>query len=56
MKSRMKMEDRILSVVAFGCYVFALIAYGVVIYALVRLSRTAYGNLGQGFYLMASQF
>ncbi len=56
MKSTMKMEDRILSVVAFACYVFALTASGVATYALVTLSQTAFGNLGQGFYLTASQF
>jgi hypothetical protein len=56
MKSTMKMEDRILRVVAFGCYAFALIACGLATYSLVTLALTAYGNLGQGFYLTAPQF
>jgi hypothetical protein len=56
MKSMMKMEDRILSIAAFACYVFALTACGVATYALVTLSLTAYGNLGQGYYMTTSQF
>ena len=56
MKSTMKMEDRILSVIVFACYLFALTACGVATYALVTLSQTVYGNLRQGFYLTASQF
>jgi hypothetical protein len=56
MKSAMKMEDRTLSVLAFGCYVFAMTACGVATYTLLALSQTAYGNLGQGLYLSASQF
>lgn len=56
MKSTMKMEDRILSVAAFACYVFALTACGVATYALVTLSLTAYGDLGRGLYLTASLF
>lgn len=56
MKRTMKMEDRLLGVAVFACYVFALTACGVATYALMTLSRTAYGNLGRGFYLTASQF
>ena len=56
MKSTMKKEDRILSVVAFGCYVFALTACGVATYAVVSLSQMAYGNLGQGLYMTVAQF
>jgi len=56
MNCTMKMEDRTLRVVAFGCYVFALTACGAATYALVALSHAAYGNLGQGLYLTASQF
>lgn len=56
MKSTMKMEDRIMGVAAFACYAFALTACGVVTYALVTLSLAAHGDLGQGFYLTASQF
>ena len=56
MKSTVKMENRILSVAAFACYVFALTACGIATYALVTLSLTAYSDLGQGFYLRASQF
>jgi hypothetical protein len=56
MKITMKTEDGTLSVVAFGCYVFALAACGVATYTLVALSQAAYGNLGRGLYLTASQF
>jgi hypothetical protein len=56
MKSTMKMENRILSALAFACYVFALTVCGVATYALVMLSLTAYSDPGQGFYLRASQF
>lgn len=56
MKSTMKMKDTILSMAAFACYVFALTACGITTYALVTLSLTAYGDLGQDFYLRASQF
>lgn len=56
MKSTTKREDRALSFVAFGCYVFALTACGAAAYALVALSQAAYGNLGRGLYLTASQF
>lgn len=56
MKSMMNMEDRILSIAAFACYVFAFTACGITTYALLTLALTAYGNLGQGFYLMARQF
>jgi hypothetical protein len=56
MKSAMKMEDRILSVIAFACYLLALMTCSLAIYALVMLSQKAYGNLGQGFYLTASPF
>jgi len=56
MKSTMKMEDRILSVTVFACYVFALTTCGVATYALVVMSLTTYGNLEQGFYLTTSQF
>ncbi|MBA2731529.1 MAG: hypothetical protein H0U54_01420 [Acidobacteria bacterium] len=56
MKSTMKMEDRILSVAAFGCYVFALTACGVATYALVTLSLDASGDLGKSLYLTTSQF
>lgn len=56
MKITMKMEDRTLSFVAFGCYVFALTACGVATYTLVALSQAIFGNLGQGLYLTASQF
>jgi hypothetical protein len=56
MKSTMKVEDKTLRVVAFGCYVFALTACGVATYTLVALSQAVYGNLGQGLYLTASQF
>ena len=56
MKSTMKMEDRTLRAVAFGCYVFALTACGVTTYTLVALSQTVYGSLGRGLYLTASQF
>jgi len=56
MKSTLKMEDRTLRVVAFGCYVLAMTACGVATYTLVVLSRAVYGNLGQGLYLTASQF
>ena len=55
MKSTMKMEGRILRVAASACYAFALTACGIATYALVTLARTAYGELGQGFYLAASQ-
>jgi hypothetical protein len=55
MKITMKVEERALSFVAFGCYVFALTACGAATYALVALSQAAYGNLGQGLYLTASQ-
>ena len=56
MKSTMKMEDRTLRVVAFGCYAFSLTACGVATYTLVALSQAIYGNLGRGLYLTASQF
>lgn len=56
MKSTSKMEDRILRVIAFGCYVFALTACAAVTYALVMLSLTASGGLGQGLGLTASPF
>ena len=56
MKRTMKMEDRILSIIAFACYVLALTACGIATYALVTLSLTAYSDLGKGFYIMASQF
>lgn len=56
MKSRMKTEDRILSVVAFACYVFALTACGIATYALLTLSLTGYGDPGRGLYPSASQF
>jgi len=56
MKSTMKMEDRILSAAVFTYYVIAMTACGVATYAVVTLSQTAFGNLGQGFYLTASQF
>ncbi|HEX8687123.1 MAG TPA: hypothetical protein VF654_11495 [Pyrinomonadaceae bacterium] len=52
----MKMEDRILGVAAFACYLFALTASGVVTYALITLWKAAYGGLGRGVYLAASQF
>ena len=54
MKSTMKTEDRILCVVAFACYSFALTACGIAAYALVTLSLATYDNLGQGFYMTAS--
>ena len=56
MKLTTKTEDRTLSFVAFGCYFLALTACGVATYTLVALSRAAYGNLGHGLYLTASQF
>ncbi len=56
MKSTKKTEGRTLSVVAFGCYAFALTACGVATYTLVALSQAVYGNLGRGLYLTASQF
>ena len=56
MKSTLKMEDRILSGIAFGCCVFALTACGVATCALVMLSQAANGGLGQGLRLTASQF
>ncbi|HZH29816.1 MAG TPA: hypothetical protein VEY11_03560 [Pyrinomonadaceae bacterium] len=56
MKSTLHIEDRILSVAVFACYVFALSACGVAAYTLLTLSRAAYGNLGRGLYLTASQF
>lgn len=49
-------EDKILGVAVFACYVFASTACGLAAYALLTLSRTAYGNLGRGLYLTASQF
>lgn len=52
----MKMEDRILGVAAFACYLFALLASGAVTYALITLGKAAYGDLGRGVYLTASQF
>lgn len=51
----MKMEDRLLSVAVFACYVLALTACGLATYALLALSRTAYGGIGRGFFLTASQ-
>lgn len=56
MKSTTKVEDRILSIAAFGCYALAMTACGVATYTLVALSRTMYGDLGRGLYLTASQF
>lgn len=56
MNSTMKMEDTILSVAAFACYVFALTTCGIAIYALLTLSLTPYGNPGQDVYLRAWQF
>ena len=56
MRSTVKMENRILSVAGFACYVFALTACGIAAYALAVLSLIAYGEFGQGFYLTASQF
>ena len=55
MKSTMKMEDRILCVAAFACYFFAVTAFGIATYVLVTLSLTMHDNLGQGFYMTASQ-
>ena len=55
MKSKLQMEDSIMSVAAFACNVFALTACGVATYALVTLSLLASGDLGRGFYLTASQ-
>ena len=52
----MKMEDRLLGVAAFACYLFALIASGAVTYTLITLWQAAYGGLGRGFYLAGSQF
>ncbi|HEV2863093.1 MAG TPA: hypothetical protein VGX48_18905 [Pyrinomonadaceae bacterium] len=49
------MEDRILGVAAFACYLFALTASAVVTYALITLWKVAYGGLGRGVYLTASQ-
>jgi hypothetical protein len=56
MKSTIHIEDRILSVAVFACYVFALSACSVAAYTLLTLSRAAYGNFGRGLYLTASQF
>ncbi|HYG09470.1 MAG TPA: hypothetical protein VD835_05820 [Pyrinomonadaceae bacterium] len=56
MKITMKMEDRTLRFLAYGCYAFALTACGVTTYTLVALSQAIYANLGQGLYLTASQF
>lgn len=56
MKSTMKVEDRIMGVAVFACYLLALTACCLVTYALVTLSRTPYGGLGHGFFLTASQF
>ena len=56
MKSTAKGEGRALSFVAFGCYVLALTACGAATYALAALSQAAYGNLGQGLHMTASQF
>jgi hypothetical protein len=56
MKSKLKMEDGILGVAAFACYLFALMACAVATYALVVLSLTAQVDLGQGAYLRAAQF
>ena len=56
MKITTKRADRTLSFIAFGCYVFALTACGAATYALVALSQAAYGHLGRGLYLTASQF
>jgi hypothetical protein len=52
----MKMEDRILGVAAFACYLFALTASGIVTYVLITLWKAAYGGLGRGGNLVASQF
>jgi hypothetical protein len=56
MKGTMKMEDRALRAVAFGCYAFAMTACGVAAYAPAALSQAVYGNLGRGLFLTASQF
>ena len=56
MKSAIKMDDTILSFAVLACYIFALIASCVATYALITLSQAAYGGLGRGFYLTASQF
>lgn len=55
MKTQSNTEGGILSAVVCACYAFALAACGVATYALVTLSLAAYSNLGEGFYLTASQ-
>jgi hypothetical protein len=56
MKNITKMENIIMSVAAFACYLFALTVCGTIVYALMKVSLIASGNLGQGFNLDASQF
>jgi hypothetical protein len=55
-KITMKLEDRILGVAAFACYLITLTVGGVGTYALIALWKAAYGGLGRGAYLTASQF
>jgi hypothetical protein len=55
MKSTINIEERILSLAVLACYVFALTASCVATYALFTLSQAAYGGIGRGFYLTASQ-
>ena len=54
MKSAKKMENRILSALAFACYGFALAACGVAAYALVTL--TTFFSTGQSVYPAMSRF
>ena len=56
MKRTIKMEDSILSMVVLACYILALTASAVATYALITLSQAAYGGIGRGFYLTATQF
>jgi hypothetical protein len=56
MNSKLNVEEDALGIVAFACYVCAMVSCGATAYALVRLSLQTIGNLERGFYLTATPF